>query len=95
MSPCLGRRKEPYMRVLKIEEGKATIEIDGDEMCIIGEGLNSMKDKTCFGADRIGTLINDISAIYSISTYHKIPQMKFTPRVTLTTVNTVKEGREE
>jgi hypothetical protein len=40
-------------------------------------------------------LINDISAIYSISTYHKIPQMKFTPRVTLTTVNTVKEGREE
>ena len=55
------------MRVLKIEEGKATIEIDGDEMCVLREGIYSMKDKTCFGADRRDKLMNDISALYSIA----------------------------
>lgn len=82
------------MRVLKIEEGKATIEIDGDEMCILREGLYHMKDETYFGADRRDNLLNDFSAMYSIATYHKIPQMELTPRVTLSKVNTVKEWSE-
>lgn len=82
------------MRVLKIEEGKATIELDGDEMCIIRESIYSVKDKTCCGADRRDKLLNDFSAMYSIATYHKIPQMELTPRVTLSKVNTVKEGSE-
>lgn len=79
------------MRVLKIEDGKATIEIDGDEMCILREGLHSMKDKTCFGADRRDKLMNDIYAIYSISTYHKVPQVELTPRVTLTDCEVAEE----
>lgn len=79
------------MRVLKIEEGKATIEIDGDEMCILREGLYHMKDKTYFGADRRDKLMNDISAIYSISTYHKVPQMELTPRVKLTDCEVAEE----
>lgn len=85
------------MRVLKIEEGKATIEIDGDEMCVLREGIYSMKDKTCFGADRRDKLMNDISALYSIATYHKIPQMELTPRVTLRNIDTgnVRCGTEE
>lgn len=74
------------MRVLKIEDGKATIEIDGDEMCILREGLHSMEDKTCFGVDRRDKLMNDIYALYSIATYHKIPEIKLAPRVTLTNV---------
>lgn len=56
-----------------------------------------MKDKTCFGADRRDKLMNDIYAIYSISAYHKVPQVELTPRVTLTNVNTgnVRCGTEE
>ena len=77
------------MRIIEVKNGEGTIEIDGNEMVTLIESLQECD----FGGNTREKLINDITGLYSISVYGKMPQIAFKEKPMVK--ETPKEGAEK
>lgn len=66
------------MRINEIKSGVGTITIDGNEMIILIDALNALNyDDSHSRRSNVRTkLLNDMTGLYSISVYGKMPQIK-------------------
>ena len=69
------------MRINEIKSGVGTITIDGNEMIILIDGLNRLQydDPHTRESNVRARLLNDMTGLYSISVYGKMPQIKHKP----------------